>query len=88
MHRVYISPTKVNEVYESLLAANPDKPVSVQQVADALARQGIKNPRTKRAPSRQSIWEILSHADNPRGRELIEQSKARATIKGRVESGL
>ena len=78
--RSYLKPVMVNQTYERLLAADPNEAVSMDRLAEALALAGIKNPRTKKAPTRQGVHYILSHKHNSVGQRLLQQNAKRLSL--------
>jgi len=82
-YRMFVDPKRVNQLYRKLLDER-DGPVTMQEVADALAHEGVINPRTRRGPSRQTVWQVLHHSDNAEGRQLVQESNARSTRAGQL----
>jgi hypothetical protein len=76
----------VNEVFEEMLNRTEAtlETVSMAQLADELGRRGLRNPRTKRPPTRQSLWDILNRPANVKGQLLLERSRKRQTMDARL----
>lgn len=80
--RSYLQPELVNRAYELLMQAHPNEAISMDRLAEYLAQQGVKNPRTKKPPTRQGVHYILSHKLNGKGQNLLAENALRLGVHG------